>query len=402
MNPQAKQCTYTIFAVALLLTAVRSAPLTSCRPDTDQPTRRKCSDLLTVTETAPVTGYVIGIRLETSHDAYVTLNLNEKTIRERDFFALDKDARIVVYQHNGATKDVPMHVIHHRYYEGDVTTPDDDVRGTFSGNYKNGLLSGSLYRGDIDYLIRHDAAGRHYIEQLEKARPGDKARKKMEEDAKERYRRSPKPEVHIHRYEDVLNKQNGRRSSVNDSADYRLPKYYDTTSGYESSNSRGNGEQRSHVNTQDSSPSGRNGNHDNRTDGDGSSSNRTSQDARHKRAFFNKYRVCKLHIVVDVTFYKRRCHESLVCCLRMVDYMVKYTDIKYRSIDFNYDGVSDNIGFVISKVPLCVCVSVCVCVCVFLCACVCVSTISRYSREVCICVLICNSLPKNEIYKIRI
>ena len=58
-----------------------------------------------------------------------------------------------------------------------------------------------------------------------------------------------------------------------------------------------------------------------------------------------EHRICGLDIYVDYSFYSIACRASLRCVVDTVTRTVSTADRKFRRVDFNDDGVNDNIGF---------------------------------------------------------
>ncbi|KAI0221458.1 Disintegrin and metalloproteinase domain-containing protein 10, partial [Lamellibrachia satsuma] len=64
------------------------------------------------------------------------------------------------------------------------------------------------------------------------------------------------------------------------------------------------------------------------------------------------YKVCELKIIVDYNFYNIYCGKSIKRAVQEVAYAVSITDDIFRNIDFDFDGIADNIGFSIKEIMI--------------------------------------------------
>ena len=71
---------------------------------------------------------------------------------------------------------------------------------------------------------------------------------------------------------------------------------------------------------------------------------------RQKREFATPYRVCELKIIVDYNFYNIYCSQSIKRVVHEVAYSVSASDSIFRTVDFDSNGVADNIGFTIAEI----------------------------------------------------
>ena len=73
---------------------------------------------------------------------------------------------------------------------------------------------------------------------------------------------------------------------------------------------------------------------------------------RHKREFVSTYKVCELKIIVDYNFFNIYCAKSVKRAVDEVVHAVSLSDTVFRKIDFDSNGVSDNLGFVIKDIVI--------------------------------------------------
>ena len=72
---------------------------------------------------------------------------------------------------------------------------------------------------------------------------------------------------------------------------------------------------------------------------------------RRRRGQLDKlYRVCELSVVVDHSFYRAPCGGSLAKTIDKISFAIRAADAYFRRVDFNFDTVADNIGFMIKDV----------------------------------------------------
>ena len=73
---------------------------------------------------------------------------------------------------------------------------------------------------------------------------------------------------------------------------------------------------------------------------------------RSKRSSSKKqevYRICDLNIVVPRVYLKRICNNDIRVCINRALWYVNFVDRYFRRVDFDNDGIIDNIGFAIKK-----------------------------------------------------
>ena len=73
---------------------------------------------------------------------------------------------------------------------------------------------------------------------------------------------------------------------------------------------------------------------------------------RHKREFVSTYKVCELKVIVDFNFFNIYCAKSVTRAVDEVVHAVTLSDTVFRNIDFDSNGVSDNLGFVIKEIVI--------------------------------------------------
>ena len=290
----------------------------------------------------------------------IMLSLKDKSMSRGRLTTFDPGVTISIY--NGFEKrgdgqkelvrNIPVHDITNGYYEGVVNSIDRLVNnGVFSGNYRNGQLTGALIISDINFVL----ISIKRIQYICTAR------------SKNIHNNIMKDRVHNKRYNNSRDRHSSRikRSFLNNNGINKSaysstplpnasPSNNASTNNLYSSQSNTSSPYKSISNDSETSESSSSFTPKPSTKAQRSKSPSKSSSSKfkysHSSSFSNEYRVCKLHFVVDITFYKKRCSSSISCCLAYVEYLVKYSDSKYRGVDFNYDGVSDNIGFVVQKV----------------------------------------------------
>ena len=73
---------------------------------------------------------------------------------------------------------------------------------------------------------------------------------------------------------------------------------------------------------------------------------------RQKRGFATPYKVCELKIIIDYNFFNIYCNKSVKRAVDEAAYAVSLSDRLFRNIDFDSNGISDNVGFAINDVMI--------------------------------------------------
>ena len=73
---------------------------------------------------------------------------------------------------------------------------------------------------------------------------------------------------------------------------------------------------------------------------------------RRKRDFVAPYKVCELKIIVDYNFFNSYCSKSIKRVVYEAAHAVTLSDAVFRNVDFDFNGISDNIGFAIREMVI--------------------------------------------------